>query len=166
VQLQQHVGDALGAFFGRYGDRPGRNRMLALTVLTMSGATFLIGILPTYASWGMAAPILLFLLRCAQGFSTGEYTGASAFIVEYAPVFRSLEQHDEVEPAPLREAVRRCGRQIATLFGYSITNPAKVRASGSAIGYTAAYALFGGTAPFVATGWCRRRAARSRRPST
>jgi hypothetical protein len=122
--------------------------MLALTLLTMSGATFLIGILPTYASWGMAAPILLFLLRCAQGFSTGEYTGASAFIVEYAPVFRSLEQHDEVEPAPLREAVRRCGRQIATLFGYSITNPAKVRASG----YTAAYALFGGTAPFVATG--------------
>ncbi|WP_433440375.1 MFS transporter [Nonomuraea sp. CA-141351] len=317
------------AFFGRYGDRLGRNRMLALTILTMSGATFLIGLLPTYASWGMAAPILLFLLRSAQGFSTGgEYTGASAFIVEYAPegrrarfaaavpvtvglasvagsgvgflitstvtaealqswgwripfllaaplgaiglylrsrvedtpVFRSLEQHDAVEPAPLREAVRRCGRQIATLFGYSITNavgyylmssymiaymseelgyskaeaqltnvvsmlaysvaclfaaaasdrfgrrpmlivacagfvllplpafwlmgsslagamvgtsllamlvsvigtsnvpalvemfPAKVRASGSAIGYTAAYVLFGGTAPFVATG--------------
>ncbi|MFB4277572.1 MULTISPECIES: MFS transporter [unclassified Nonomuraea] len=317
------------AFFGRYGDRLGRNRMLALTILTMSGATFLIGILPTYASWGMAAPILLFLLRCAQGFSTGgEYTGASAFIVEYAPegrrarfaaavpvtvglasvagsgvgflitstvtaealqswgwripfllaaplgliglylrskvedtpVFRSLEQHDAVEPAPLRAAVRRCGRQIATLFGYSITNavgyylmssymiaymseelgysksesqltnvvsmlaysiaclfaaaasdrygrrpmliiacagfvllplpafwlmgsglagamvgtsllamlvsvigtsnvpalvemfPAKVRASGSAIGYTAAYVLFGGTAPFAATG--------------
>ncbi|MBE1582490.1 MFS transporter [Nonomuraea angiospora] len=317
------------AFFGRYGDRLGRNRMLALTILTMSGATFLIGILPTYASWGMAAPILLFLLRCAQGFSTGgEYTGASAFIVEYAPegrrarfaaavpvtvglasvagsgvgflitssvtaealqswgwripfllaaplgliglylrskvedtpVFRSLQQNDAVEPAPLREAVRRCGRQIATLFGYSITNavgyylmssymiaymseelgytksqaqltnvvsmlaysvaclfaaaasdrfgrrpmlvvacagfvllplpafwlmgsslagamvgtsvlamlvavigtsnvpalvemfPAKVRASGSAIGYTAAYVLFGGTAPFVATG--------------
>ncbi|GAA3533565.1 MFS transporter [Nonomuraea rosea] len=317
------------AFFGRYGDRLGRNRMLALTILTMSGATFLIGILPTYASWGMLAPILLFLLRCAQGFSTGgEYTGASAFIVEYAPegrrarfaaavpvtvglasvagsgvgflitstvttealqswgwripfllaaplgliglylrskvedtpVFRSLEQHDSVAQEPLREAVRRCGRQIATLFGYSITNavgyylmssymiaymseelgysksqaqitnvvsmlaysvaclfaasasdrfgrrpmliiacagfvicplpafwlmgsslagamvgtsllamlvavigtsnvpalvemfPAKVRASGSAIGYTAAYVLFGGTAPFVATG--------------
>ncbi|MBF8190990.1 MFS transporter [Nonomuraea sp. K274] len=317
------------AFFGRYGDRLGRNRMLALTILTMSGATFLIGVLPTYASWGMAAPILLFLLRCAQGFSTGgEYTGASAFIVEYAPegrrarfaaavpvtvglasvagsgvgflitstvtdealqswgwripfllagplgaiglylrskvedtpVFRALEQHHAVEQAPLREAVRRSGRQIATLFGYSITNavgyylmstymiaymseelgyakseaqltnvvsmlaysvacllaaagsdrygrrpmlivacagfvvlplpafwlmgtglagavvgtsllamlvsvigtsnvpamvemfPAKVRASGSAIGYTAAYVLFGGTAPFVATG--------------
>ncbi|MET8866879.1 MFS transporter [Nonomuraea sp. NPDC004580] len=317
------------AFFGRYGDRLGRNRMLALTILTMSGATFLIGLLPTYASWGVAAPVLLFLLRCAQGFSTGgEYTGASAFVVEYAPagrrarfaaavpvtvglasvagsgvgflitstvtaealqswgwrvpfllaaplgaiglylrskvedtpVFRSLEQHDKVEPAPLREAVRRCGRQIATLFGYSITNavgyylmssymiaymseelgysksqaqltnvvsmlaysvaclfaasasdrygrrpmliiacagfvllplpafwlmgsglagamvgtsllamlvsvigtsnvpalvemfPAKVRSSGSAIGYTAAYVLFGGTAPFAATG--------------
>ncbi|MEV0165723.1 MFS transporter [Nonomuraea fuscirosea] len=40
------------AFFGRYGDRLGRNRMLALTILTMSGATFLIGVLPTYASWG------------------------------------------------------------------------------------------------------------------
>ncbi|MER6951442.1 MFS transporter [Nonomuraea sp. NPDC000554] len=317
------------AFFGRYGDRLGRNRMLALTILTMSGATFLIGILPVYSVIGVAAPILLFLLRCAQGFSTGgEYTGASAFIVEYAPegrrarfaaavpvtvglasvagsgvgflitsalsvealqswgwripfllaaplgliglylrskvedtpVFRSLEQRDAVAQAPLREAVRRCGRQIATLFGYSITNavgyylmssymiaymseelgysksqaqltnvvsmlaysvaclfaasasdrfgrrpmlivacagfvlfplpafwlmgvnlagamvgtsllamlvavigtsnvpalvemfPAKVRASSSAIGYTAAYVLFGGTAPFVATG--------------
>lgn len=317
------------AFFGRYGDRLGRNRMLALTILTMSGATFLIGILPTYATVGVAAPVLLFLLRAVQGFSTGgEYTGASAFIVEYAPegrrarfaaavpvtvglasvmgsgvgflitstvttealqswgwripfllaaplgaiglylrskvedtpVFRSLEKNDAVEPAPLREAVRRCGRQIATLFGYSITNavgyylmssymiaymseelgytksqaqltnvvsmlaysiacvfaaqasdrfgrrpmlitacagfvllplpafwlmdsslagamvgtsllamlvsvigtsnvpalvemfPAKVRSSGSAIGYTAAYVLFGGTAPFAATG--------------
>lgn len=307
------------AFFGRYGDRIGRNRMLALTVLAMSGATFLVGLLPTYAVIGVAAPILLFLLRCVQGFSTGgEYTGASAFIMEYAavpvtvglasvagsglgflltstlstsalqswgwripfllaaplgliglylrsrvedtPVFRALERKDEIARTPLRDAVRRCGRQIATLFGYSITNavgyylmssymiaymseelgyaksqaqltnmismlaysiacpfaaaasdrfgrkpmlliacagfvvaplpafalmrtdfagaiagtsllavlvavigssnvpalvemfPARLRASGSAIGYTAAYVLCGGTAPFVATG--------------
>jgi MHS family proline/betaine transporter-like MFS transporter len=317
------------AVFGRYGDRLGRNRMLALTVLTMSGATFLIGLLPTYATIGIGAPILLFLLRCVQGFSTGgEYTGASAFIMEYAPegrrarfaaavpvtvglasvagsglgflitsalstpalqswgwripfllaaplgliglylrfrvedtpVFRALERHDAIARTPLRDAVRLCGRQIATLFGYSITNavgyylmssymiaymsedlgysksqaqltnvvsmmaysiaclfaasasdrfgrkpmlltacagfviaplpafalmragfggaiagtsllavlvavigtsnvpalvemfPARLRASGSAIGYTAAYVLFGGTAPFIATG--------------
>ncbi|MDJ1134358.1 MFS transporter [Streptomyces iconiensis] len=317
------------AFFGHYGDRLGRNKALALSVLLMSGATFFIGVLPTYASLGLAAPILLFLLRALQGFSTGgEYTGASAFIVEYAPdgkrarfagavpmtvgvasvagsmvgvvltstlgdaamqswgwrvpfliaaplgliglylrsrvedtpVFRELEQRQEVEATPLRDAVKLCGRQIATLFGYSITNavgyylmssymiaymsqelgysssmamltavvamfaycvacplaarasdrygrkpllliacggfavltlpafalmgtglagamagtsvlavlvavigtsnvpalvemfPGHLRASGSAIGYTAAYVLFGGTAPFVATG--------------
>jgi len=74
------------AFFGHYGDRLGRNRMLALTVLTMSGATALLGLLPTYQTIGLAAPILLFVLRAAQGFSTGgEYTGASAFIMKYAP---------------------------------------------------------------------------------
>ncbi|MER6605311.1 MFS transporter [Streptomyces sp. NPDC000927] len=317
------------AFFGRYGDRIGRNRMLALSVLCMSGSTLLIGLLPSYATLGIAAPVLLFLLRAMQGFSTGgEYTGASAFIMEYAPegrraryasvvpltvglasvagastgllitslldeaalnswgwrvpfllagplgliglylrsriqdtpVFRALEKDDVVQKAPLREAWRVCRRQVMTLFGYSITNavgyylmssymiaymseevgytksqamltsmvamlvysvacplmaaasdrfgrkpmlliacggftvatlpafwligeglagaivgtallaalvavigtsnvpamvemfPGQLRASGSAIGYTAAYVLFGGTAPFVATG--------------
>jgi len=179
------------AFFGHYGDRLGRNRMLALTVLTMSGATMLLGLLPTYQTIGLAAPILLFLLRTVQGFSTGgEYTGASAFIMEYAPdgkrarfasvvpttvglatvagaligfaltstltpeqlslwgwrvpfllagplgivglylrskvedtpVFRALEREENVRTQPLRDAVRLCRRQIATLFGYSITN--------------------------------------------
>ncbi|MEU6105976.1 MFS transporter [Streptomyces flaveolus] len=317
------------AFFGRYGDRIGRNRMLALSVLCMSGSTLLIGLLPSYATFGIAAPVLLFLLRAVQGFSTGgEYTGASAFIMEYAPegrraryasvvpltvglasvagaltglvitssldeaalnswgwrvpfllagplgliglylrsriddtpVFRAMERRDAVQEAPLREAWRLCRRQVLTLFGYSITNavgyylmssyliaymseevgytksqamltsvlamlaysaacplmaaasdrygrkpmllvacggfavatlpafwligtglpgaiagamvlavlvsvigtanvpamvemfPGQLRASGSAIGYTAAYVLFGGTAPFVATG--------------
>ncbi|AXK36341.1 MFS transporter [Streptomyces armeniacus] len=317
------------AFFGRYGDRIGRNRMLALSVLCMSGSTFLIGVLPGYATLGIVAPVLLFLLRTVQGFSTGgEYTGASAFIMEYAPdgrraryasvvpltvglasvagamtglvitstlsdgaleswgwripfllagplgliglylrsriqdtpVFRAMERREAVREAPLREAARVCRKQVLTLFGYSITNavgyylmssyliaymseevgyskteamltsvvamlaysaacplmaaasdrygrrpmllvacggfavatlpafwligtglpgavagasvlavlvavigtsnvpamvemfPGQLRASGSAIGYTAAYVLFGGTAPFVATG--------------
>jgi MFS transporter, MHS family, proline/betaine transporter len=317
------------AFFGRYGDRIGRNKMLGLCVLIMSAATFCIGILPTYAVIGVWAPILLFVFRAVQGFTTGgEYTGSSAFIVEYAPagkrasyasvipatvglasvagallgaaitatlssadlqawgwripfliaapvgliglyirskvddtpVFRGLEQKGKVAKRPLRDAVRLCARQIFTLFGYSITNavayylmssymiaymtsslhysstesmvtsvitmlvytvacplaarasdtfgrkrmlltacigfvvmtipafsimplglgfailgtsilgalvavigtsnvpalvemfPSSVRASGSAIGYTLAYVLFGGTAPFVATG--------------
>lgn len=74
------------AFFGRYGDLIGRNRMLALCVLMMSAATFVIGILPTYATIGIWAPIFLFILRAVQGFTTGgEYTGSSSFIVEYAP---------------------------------------------------------------------------------
>ncbi|MFB6962330.1 MFS transporter [Streptomyces sp. NPDC056309] len=324
------VARPLGAvFFGRYGDRIGRNRMLALSVLCMSGSTLLIGLLPSYAVIGIAAPVLLFLLRAIQGFSTGgEYTGASAFIMEYAPegrraryasvvaltvglaavagsltgllittsldeaslrswgwripfllagplgliglylrnriqdtpVFRSMERREAVRHAPIRDAWRVCRRQVLTLFGYSITNavgyylmssyliaymseevgyskseamltgcvamlaysaacplmaaasdrygrrpmlftacagfavatlpafwligtslagalvgtailavlvavigtsnvpamvemfPAQLRASGSALGYTAAYVLFGGTAPFVATG--------------
>lgn len=74
------------AFFGRYGDKIGRNKMLAYCVLLMSAATFLIGILPTYATIGVWAPIFLFVLRAIQGFTTGgEYTGSASFIVEYAP---------------------------------------------------------------------------------
>ncbi|MGW3469998.1 MFS transporter [Saccharopolyspora sp. NPDC000995] len=77
----------LGAlFFGRYGDRVGRNRALALSVLCMSASTLLIGLLPTYSGVGLMAPLLLLLMRTVQGFSTGgEYTGASSFIMEYAP---------------------------------------------------------------------------------
>lgn len=317
------------AFFGRYGDRIGRNKMLGLCVVVMSAATFSIGILPTFAVIGIWAPVLLFLFRAVQGFTTGgEYTGSSAFIVEYAPagkravyasiipvtvglasvvgallgvgltstlsaaelsawgwrvpfllaaplgliglyirsrvddtpIFRNLEKKGKVAARPLGDAIRLCTRQIFTLFGYSITNaiayylmssymiaymtsslgyssaasmmtsviamlvytiacpfaargsdrfgrkpmlltscvgfvvltipafsimpinlgcaivgtsvlaalvaiigtsnvpalvemfPSSVRASGSAIGYTMAYVLFGGTAPFVATG--------------
>ncbi|QUX27465.1 MFS transporter [Nocardiopsis akebiae] len=182
----------LGAlFFGHYGDRIGRNRALALSVLCMSGATLAIGLLPTYAAIGLAAPLLLLLMRAVQGFSTGgEYTGASSFIMEYAPegrraryasavpitvgvaavvgsgvgvlltgtlseealmswgwrvpfliagplgaiglylrsrlddtpVFREMAREDNTTRSPLREAFRVSGRQMFTLFGYSITN--------------------------------------------
>src|SRR6201991_4667543 len=60
-----------GFFFGPLGDRIGRQRVLALVILLMSGATVAIGLLPTYASIGVAAPLLLFFLRCLQGFSAG-----------------------------------------------------------------------------------------------
>lgn len=177
------------AFFGRYGDRIGRNRMLALSVLCMSGSTLLIGLLPSYAAAGIVAPLLLFLCRVVQGFSIGgEYTGAATFLTEYAPegrraryaslipltigvttatnpvlnlvwpssaetldawgwrvlfllagalglvgfylrtripdtpVFRTVKQRGAVQKAPLREVVRRCRRQVLTLFGLSITS--------------------------------------------
>jgi MHS family proline/betaine transporter-like MFS transporter len=78
-----------GAFFGPLGDKIGRQRVLALTILLMSGCTFLVGCLPTYASIGFAAPVLVVLLRLIQGFSTGgEYGGAATFIAEYAPTKR------------------------------------------------------------------------------
>ncbi|HEX7661572.1 MAG TPA: MFS transporter [Pseudonocardiaceae bacterium] len=78
-----------GAFFGPLGDKIGRQRVLALTILLMSGCTFLVGCLPTYATIGFAAPVLVALLRLIQGFSTGgEYGGAATFMAEYAPTHR------------------------------------------------------------------------------
>jgi MFS family permease len=74
---------------GRFGDRLGRKRMLVLTLLLMGGATALIGLLPTYAQIGVAAPLLLVLLRIVQGFSAGgEWGGAALLAVEHAPVHR------------------------------------------------------------------------------
>ena len=71
---------------GAYGDRSGRKQALVLTVGLMATATALTGLVPSYASIGVAAPILLVLCRLVQGFSTGgEWGGAAAFLVEYAP---------------------------------------------------------------------------------
>ncbi|MCP3717550.1 MFS transporter [Paraburkholderia sp. CNPSo 3281] len=75
-----------GVFFGVVGDRVGRKKTLALTILIMAGATTVIGFLPTYASVGMLAPLLLAIVRCVQGFSAGgEYAGACAYLMEHAP---------------------------------------------------------------------------------
>jgi len=75
-----------GLFWGPLGDKLGRKRVLALTVLMMSGATLLVGLLPTYARAGWLAPAALIVLRMIQGFSTGgEYGGAATFMAEYAP---------------------------------------------------------------------------------
>ncbi|PKY98758.1 MFS transporter [Actinomyces urogenitalis] len=75
-----------GVILGQLGDRLGRKEVLAYTLLMMAAATFLIGVLPTYAAAGVIAPILLIALKLVQGFSTGgEYAGATTFITEYAP---------------------------------------------------------------------------------
>ncbi|MDN6299988.1 MAG: MFS transporter [Micrococcaceae bacterium] len=75
-----------GIIWGPLGDKLGRKTVLTLTILMMSGATFLIGVLPTFDMVGILAPILLILLRLVQGFSTGgEYGGAATFMAEYAP---------------------------------------------------------------------------------
>jgi MHS family proline/betaine transporter-like MFS transporter len=78
-----------GVFFGPLGDKIGRQRVLAITILLMSGCTFLVGVLPTYSTAGIGAIIGILLLRLIQGFSTGgEYGGAATFISEYAPTKR------------------------------------------------------------------------------
>ena len=75
-----------GFFWGPLGDRLGRKGVLAMTIIMMSAATFCIGLLPTYETIGIGAPILLIILRLIQGFSTGgEYGGAATFMAEYAP---------------------------------------------------------------------------------
>ncbi|WP_217274042.1 MFS transporter [Shewanella sp. VB17] len=75
-----------GIYFGSLGDRIGRKKVLAFTIILMASATAMIGVLPTYDSIGLAAPLLLIFARCIQGFSAGgEYAGACAFVMEHSP---------------------------------------------------------------------------------
>lgn len=78
-----------GFVFGHVGDRIGRKRTLALTMFLMGGATALMGLLPTAAQIGIAAPILLLVLRVVQGFALGgEWAGAVLLAVEHSPKHR------------------------------------------------------------------------------
>jgi MHS family proline/betaine transporter-like MFS transporter len=75
-----------GLIFGFVGDRLGRKLALELSVVLMALATTLLGLLPTYASIGLAAPLLLTILRLFQGLSVGgEYIGSMSFLAEHAP---------------------------------------------------------------------------------
>ncbi len=72
--------------FGRLGDLIGRKYTFLLTLVLMGGSTFLIGLVPGYASIGMAAPLLVLLLRLIQGLALGgEYGGAATYVAEHAP---------------------------------------------------------------------------------
>ena len=73
-------------FFGRIGDIVGRKYAFLVTLLIMGGATAVIGFLPTYAQIGMAAPIILLLIRVLQGLALGgEYGGAAVYVAEHVP---------------------------------------------------------------------------------
>ena len=93
--LMRPVGAAV---LGSFGDRHGRRAALALTITLMAMATGFTGLVPSYARIGVWAPALLVVCRLLQGFSTGgEWGGATAFLVEYAPpgrrgFFGSLQQ--------------------------------------------------------------------------
>ncbi|MGW4398139.1 MFS transporter [Amycolatopsis nivea] len=72
--------------FGPLGDKIGRKRTLSVVIFVMSGATLVIGLLPGYSTIGIAAPILLVLLRLVQGLAAGgEFGSAASFLAEYAP---------------------------------------------------------------------------------
>ncbi len=73
-------------FFGRLGDLVGRKHTFLVTIVLMGASTFLVGVLPTYASIGIAAPIILIVLRLLQGLALGgEYGGAATYVAEHAP---------------------------------------------------------------------------------
>jgi len=73
-------------FFGRIGDLVGRKYAFLVTLLIMGGATFVIGLLPTYEQVGILAPIILVLLRLLQGLALGgEYGGAAVYVAEHVP---------------------------------------------------------------------------------
>jgi len=73
-------------FFGRLGDMIGRKYTFLVTILIMGSSTFVVGILPNYAAWGAAAPIILIVLRLLQGLALGgEYGGAATYVAEHAP---------------------------------------------------------------------------------
>ncbi|MFC3290262.1 MULTISPECIES: MFS transporter [Paracoccus] len=72
--------------FGALGDLIGRKYTFLATILIMGFSTFLVGLLPGYASWGIAAPIILIVLRMLQGLALGgEYGGAAVYVAEHAP---------------------------------------------------------------------------------
>ncbi|WP_085990976.1 MFS transporter [Oceanobacillus senegalensis] len=94
-----------GLFFGMLGDRIGRKKVLAITLIIMAIATLCIGLLPTYSSIGIAAPILLLVARLVQGFSAGgEYSGAMTFIAE--------------STADKKRGFLSSGLEVGTLVGY------------------------------------------------
>ena len=96
-----------GIIFGRMGDRIGRRRVLMITIVGIGLVTGLIGLLPTYAAIGIAAPILLVLLRVLQGlFVGGEWSGAMTIVVENAPL------HLRARYA----AIPQIGSPIGTIF--------------------------------------------------
>ncbi|MBC7301174.1 MAG: MFS transporter [Nocardia sp.] len=75
-----------GMVWGPLGDRIGRKRVLATTIILMAASTLAVGLIPSFETIGIAAPILLYVLRMIQGLSAGgEYGGAATFMAEYAP---------------------------------------------------------------------------------
>ncbi|WP_131735660.1 MFS transporter [Actinomadura roseirufa] len=80
------VRPAGGVLFGHVGDRHGRRLALSLIIILISLSTALIALVPSYETIGIAAPLLILLLRCLQGLSAGgEWTGAASYVVEHAP---------------------------------------------------------------------------------
>jgi MFS family permease len=100
-----------GVLVGHIGDQFGRRAALTFSVAAMAIPTFLIGLLPGYATWGLLAPVALSLLRMVQGLSVGgEYTSSMVFLVERAPEGRR----------GLMGAVTSCGAGAGTLLGSAV----------------------------------------------
>ena len=100
-----------GMFWGHFGDRIGPKRTLTLTIIGMGLATFMIGVLPGYATIGVAAPILLLAARMLQSFcAAGEYSGAAVLLAEHAPVNKRARW---VSTVPLATSAGFLGASVA-----------------------------------------------------
>lgn len=107
-----------GIFFGHIGDKFGRRRALVLAIFFVTIPTFIIGILPTYATIGMVAPIILVLCRLLQGLCVGgEYSGASIFVIEYSKKGR------EAFAGSILCAAGFFGGVLGTFLGFLCTLP-------------------------------------------
>ena len=99
--------------FGRLGDMIGRKYTFLVTIVIMGLSTFLVGILPSYASIGIAAPVILITLRLAQGLALGgEYGGAATYVAEHAPHGKRSVQ---IEVVPLEHRAERGGNDHAPM---------------------------------------------------
>lgn len=112
-------------FFGRLGDLVGRKHTFLVTIVVMGLATALVGVLPTYATIGFWAPVLLVLLRLAQGLALGgEYGGAAIYVAEHAPagkrgLFTSWIQTTATLGFFLSLAVIACTRQLLSAESFA-----------------------------------------------
>jgi len=107
----------VGAFvIGRFGDKFGRRRALVMTIVMMALATGIIGLIPTYATIGVLAPVILVVCRLFQGFAAGgEWGGAAVFLVEYAP------QNQRGYISSYQQVGTGLGLLLATLFAALLT---------------------------------------------
>ncbi|SOD60118.1 MFS transporter, MHS family, proline/betaine transporter [Streptomyces zhaozhouensis] len=106
-----------GVVFARFGDRIGRKRTLALVLILMSLSTGAIGLIPSYAAIGVAAPVLLVIARIVQGFSAGgEYAGGAALIAESVPARRRGMM------VSLMPASTGFGLLAGSLFAFALTS--------------------------------------------
>jgi MHS family alpha-ketoglutarate permease-like MFS transporter len=137
-----------GWLLGAYADRKGRKKALTLTIVLMAAPTFVVGLSPTYASIGLAAPAILVLARMVQGFAAGgESGGAMAYLSEIAPEGRKGLY------SSFWYATVVAGMVMATLLGYvlaAMMSPEALAAWGWRIPF-----LVGGAAGLVAL-WVRR----------
>lgn len=114
-----------GMFFGMLGDRIGRKKVLALTMILMAAATLSIGLIPGFASIGIMAQILLLLARLVQGFSTGgEYAGAMTYIAESTPDKKRSFMASGLEVGTLVGFIAGAG--LVTLMSYLLGNDTMV----------------------------------------
>ncbi|MDA3630124.1 MFS transporter [Saccharopolyspora oryzae] len=100
-----------GLVFGHYGDRLGRKKLLVLSLIMMGGATFLIGLLPTYQAVGVAAPLLLTALRLVQGFAIGGEWGGAVLIVS---------EHGSAEKRGFWASWPQAGVPLGNLLGTAV----------------------------------------------